>query len=82
MSKVIELSDEEYEVLVEAAKKRHETPEQMLSSLVRSLSEAESAVYYGTDEMFAALDAYAAERDAGATPSNRASLCPDIARVE
>ena len=59
MSKVIELSDEEYAVLVEAAKKRHETPEQTLSSLVRSLADAGDSVYYSTDEMFAALDAYA-----------------------
>jgi hypothetical protein len=63
MSKVIELSDEEYHALEEVAKKRRETPEQTLKSLVRALAEAEGAVYYSTDEMFEALDAYAAETD-------------------
>jgi hypothetical protein len=64
MSKVIELSDEDFAVLVEAAKKRHETPERMLSSLVRALAETAGAVYYEVDEMFDALDAYAAGSDA------------------
>ncbi len=64
MAKVIELSDEEYQALAEAAKKRNETPAQMLRSLARALVDAKDAVYYNTDEMFEALDAYAAQRDA------------------
>jgi len=61
VTKAIELSDEEYEVLVEAARKRHETPERMLSALVRALAKTEGAIYCSAEEMFAALDAYAAE---------------------
>jgi hypothetical protein len=63
MGKVIELPDEEYQMLAEAAKKRHETPEQMLRSLARALAESTGAVYYSAEEMFDALDAYAAEHD-------------------
>jgi hypothetical protein len=63
-SKVIELTDEEYQALAEAAKRRHETPEQMLAHIIRALAEAKGAVYYSVEEMFDALDAYAAEADA------------------
>ncbi len=38
MSKVIELPDETYQALVDAANKRHETPEEMLNSLARALT--------------------------------------------
>jgi hypothetical protein len=60
MSRVIELSDEEYDILQAAAAQAHETPEEILRRLVRALATEQGKVYGTTDEMFAALDAYAA----------------------
>ncbi len=64
MSKLIGLPDEAYQALVDAANKRHETPEQLLTALARALSESAGAVYYSIDEMFDALGAYVATSDA------------------
>jgi hypothetical protein len=72
MSKVVELSDEEYAALAEAAQKRHETPEQMLKNMVRALAGAgRSTVYYSVDDMFEALDAYAATIDADSSDADQ-----------
>lgn len=65
MSKTIELSDEEYTILEAAAARGHETPEQVLARIVRALAEAQNPVYYSLDDMFDALDEYAAQVDAG-----------------
>jgi hypothetical protein len=67
MTKVIELTDEEYRILKDAAERGNETPEQFIGRMVRALAGAAGPIYYSTDEMFEALDAYAAEADAGRT---------------
>jgi hypothetical protein len=65
MSKPIELSDEEYQILERAAAAGHETPEQVIRRIVRALADSDGPVYYTVEEMFDALDAYAARADAG-----------------
>ena len=65
MSKTIELSDEEYAILEAVATREHETPEQVLARMVRALAETQNPVYYNLDDMFDALDKYAASIDAG-----------------
>ena len=69
MTKVIELSDEEYGILQAAAAKGHETPEQVLVRMLKAIESASGPVYYNVDEMFDALDAYAADVDTG-QPNN------------
>jgi hypothetical protein len=60
MSRVIELSDEEYDIFQAAAAQAHETPEEILRRLVRTLALEKGKVYETVDAMFAALDTYAA----------------------
>ncbi len=60
MSKPIELSDEEYQIVEQAVAAGHETPEQVIRRLVRALADANGPVYYSVEDMFEALDAYAA----------------------
>ena len=60
MSHIIELSDEEYDILKSAAEQAHETPGELLRQLVLALVTAQGQVYDDVEEMFAALDAYAA----------------------
>lgn len=63
MSHTIELTDEQYSTLETAAAKGGETPQALLERWLRALAESENSIYYNEDEMFAALDAYAAEAD-------------------
>jgi hypothetical protein len=59
MSKVIELSDEQYETLAAAAEKSHQTPEVFLARWVEALSDVQGEIFYDEEELFAALDSYA-----------------------
>lgn len=65
MSKTIELSDEEYAILEAAAVRGNETPEQVLTRIVRALAGTSGPVYYNLDDMFNALDEYEVNVDAG-----------------
>lgn len=45
MTKVIELTDEEYRILQDAAEKGGETPEQIIGRMVRALAGASGPIY-------------------------------------
>ncbi len=64
MSKVIEVSDEQYQALLEAAAKQHESVERFVERIADAVVQAQNPVYYTVEEMFDALDTYAAEVDA------------------
>ena len=61
MSKVIELSDEEYATLAAAAEKSHQTPEAFVARWVKALSDIPGEIYWNEEELFRALDADDAE---------------------
>jgi len=63
MSKVIEVSDAQYEALLEAAAKQHESIARFVERIAGAVVQAQNPVYYTVEEMFDALDAYAAEVD-------------------
>jgi hypothetical protein len=64
MSYTLELSDEQYDTLQKAAQVRGDTPERLLADILSALAQAQGAVYYSENEMFAALDAFARIADA------------------
>lgn len=63
MSHTIELTDEQYATLETAAARGDETPQALVERWVRALAASQNPIYYNEEEMFAALDAYAAEVD-------------------
>lgn len=63
MSHTIELTDEQYTMLEAAAARGGETTQSLVERWVRALAESQNPIYYNEDDMFAALDAYAAESD-------------------
>lgn len=61
MSRVIELSDEQYAQLEIAATKGGETPEHLIERMVSALAQASGRVYYTDGELLRALGAGDAE---------------------
>jgi hypothetical protein len=59
MSRVIELSDEEYETL--AAEQSHQTPEAFVARWVKALSDVRGEISWNEEELSRALDADDAE---------------------
>lgn len=57
MSKVIELTDEQYAALATAAAERHETPQALVERWLAALTESQGPVYYTDDELLRALGA-------------------------
>ncbi len=57
MSRVLELTDEEYSMLAAAAAKTGETPQQLVARMASALAGAEGPVYYTDDEFLRALGA-------------------------
>jgi len=60
MSKVIEVSDEQYQALLEAAAKQQVSMAQFVARIANAVAQAQNPVYFTIEEMFDALDAYAA----------------------
>ncbi len=61
MSHMIELSDEAYKMLLQAALRRGQTPEALLKSLITEADARDSHVYDDLDEFFRALGMTEAE---------------------
>lgn len=70
MSKVIEVSDEQYRALLEAATKQHESVERFVERIADAIAQTQNPIYYTVEEMFDALDAYAGEVDARGADAN------------
>lgn len=57
MSKVIELTDNEYAALATAAARSGETPQHLLSRMVEALAQTQTTDYYSDDELLRELGA-------------------------
>jgi hypothetical protein len=64
MSHTLELTDEQFATLEAVAARSGQTPKHLVDQWLRALAASQSAIYYSTDEMFEALDSYAAQSDA------------------
>jgi hypothetical protein len=57
MSRVVELTDEQYETLRKVAARDHETPEQLIGRMVNALTQTQGTIYYTDEELLRALGA-------------------------
>jgi negative regulator of replication initiation len=57
MSKVIELTDEQYSALASIAARNGETPRQFIERLLEALVQTHGTIYYSDDELLRALGA-------------------------
>jgi predicted nucleic acid-binding protein len=64
MSHTLELTDEQFATLEAIAARTGQTPQKLIDRWVAALAESQGTIYYSADEMFEALDAYAARVDA------------------
>lgn len=64
MSHTLELTDDQFATLQAVAAKSGQTPQTLVGRWVKALAESQNTIYCSTDEMFEALDAFAARADA------------------